>query len=89
MEVSGHGGKTLSLTALLPETFLNRTEGLFGRMNGRPQDDLTLPDGTALDVASSSPQEHFAFGADCEYRRSGGKTEGVVVGKRGGKDGQS
>ncbi|KAM3822634.1 sushi domain-containing protein 2 [Vipera latastei] len=64
VEVSGRGGKTLSLTALLPETFLNRTEGLFGRMNGRPQDDLTLPDGTALDVASSSPQEHFAFGAD-------------------------
>ncbi|ETE57082.1 Sushi domain-containing protein 2, partial [Ophiophagus hannah] len=64
VEVSGHGGKVLSLTVLLPETFQDQTEGLFGRMNGRPQDDLTLPNGTALDVASSGPQEHFAFGAE-------------------------
>lgn len=77
----------LSLTALLPETFLSQTEGLFGLMNGRPQDDLTLPNGTALDVASSGPQEHFAFGADCECGRSGGKMGGG--GKQGGKDGQS
>ncbi|XP_029141937.1 sushi domain-containing protein 2 [Protobothrops mucrosquamatus] len=64
LEVRGHGGKMLSLTALLPETFLNQTEGLFGLMNGQWQDDLTLPNGTALDVASSGPREHFAFGAD-------------------------
>lgn len=78
----------LSLTALLPETFLNQTEGLFGLMNGRPQDDLTLPNGTALDVASSRSREHFAFGADCECARSGGE-EGGERGKQGGKDGQS
>ncbi|KAG8147564.1 hypothetical protein E2320_022994 [Naja naja] len=64
VEVSGHGGKALGLTVLLPETFQDQTEGLFGRMNGRPQDDLTLPNGTALDVASSGPREHFAFGAE-------------------------
>ncbi|XP_058035289.1 sushi domain-containing protein 2 isoform X2 [Ahaetulla prasina] len=68
VEVSGHGGKVLSLTVLLPDTFQNRTEGLFGLMNGRAQDDLTLPNGTALDVASSGPQEHFAFGADWAIR---------------------
>lgn len=79
LEVRGHGGKMLSLTALLPETFLNQTEGLFGLMNGQRQDDLTLPNGTALDVASSGPREHFAFGADCECGRSGGE-----MGGRGG-----
>uniref|UniRef100_A0A670ZID8 Sushi domain containing 2 n=1 Tax=Pseudonaja textilis TaxID=8673 RepID=A0A670ZID8_PSETE len=63
VEVSGHGGQVLSLTVLLPETFQDQTEGLLGRMNGRPEDDLTLPNGTALDVARSGPREHFAFGA--------------------------
>lgn len=69
----------LSLTILLPETFQNQTEGLFGLMNGRPQDDLTLPNGTALDVASSGPREHFTFGADCEYSsHGGGRKKGCV-----------
>ncbi|XP_007439094.1 sushi domain-containing protein 2 isoform X1 [Python bivittatus] len=64
IEVSGHGGRVLSVTILLPETFQNHTEGLFGLMNGKPQDDLTLRNGTVLDVSSSGPQEHFTFGAD-------------------------
>lgn len=86
VEVGGHGGKVLSLTALLPETFQGQTEGLFGLMNGRPEDDLTLPNGTALGVASSGPREHFAFGADCEYGPSWGGRKG---GEPRGKDGQS
>uniref|UniRef100_A0A8C5SBY1 Sushi domain containing 2 n=1 Tax=Laticauda laticaudata TaxID=8630 RepID=A0A8C5SBY1_LATLA len=64
VEVSGQGGKALGLTVLLPESFQDQTEGLFGRMNGRPHDDLTLPNGTALEAASSGPREHFAFGAE-------------------------
>ncbi|XP_032094420.1 sushi domain-containing protein 2 [Thamnophis elegans] len=68
VEVGGRGGKVLSLTALLPETFRGQTDGLFGLMNGRPQDDLTLPNGTALGVASSGPREHFAFGAEWAIR---------------------
>ncbi|XP_063159217.1 sushi domain-containing protein 2 isoform X2 [Candoia aspera] len=64
VEVSGYGGRVLSVTILLPEAFQNHTEGLLGLMNGKPQDDLTLRNGTVLDVSSSGPQEHFTFGAD-------------------------
>ncbi|XP_063003497.1 sushi domain-containing protein 2 isoform X2 [Elgaria multicarinata webbii] len=65
VEVSKKSGRVLSLTVLLPEKFQNHTQGLFGVMNGNPQDDLILRNGTTIEAGSnSSPEELFAFGAD-------------------------
>ncbi|XP_053120715.1 sushi domain-containing protein 2 [Hemicordylus capensis] len=68
VEVQQRGGRLLSLTVLLPEKFLNHTQGLFGVMNNDPWDDLTLRNGTSLHASSSSPEELFAFGADWAVR---------------------
>ncbi|XP_066483592.1 sushi domain-containing protein 2 [Tiliqua scincoides] len=60
-------GRLLSLDVLLPEKFLNHTQGLFGVMNNDPGDDLAFRNGTTLHV-SSHPEELFAFGADWAIR---------------------
>lgn len=65
IEVKGNG-RLLSLAVLLPEKFLHHTQGLLGVMNNRPQDDLTLRNGTILQANTSSPEQLFAFGADCK-----------------------
>ncbi|XP_061442802.1 sushi domain-containing protein 2 isoform X2 [Rhineura floridana] len=61
-------GRMLSLSILLPEKFLNHTQGLFGVMNDNPQDDLAFRNGTTLDAVGCSPEELFAFGADWAIR---------------------
>ncbi|KAH0627745.1 hypothetical protein JD844_003886 [Phrynosoma platyrhinos] len=67
-EVSSQPGRVLSVTLLLPEEFLNHTQGLFGMMNGDPRDDLAFRNGTTLDASRSSPEQLLAFGADWAIR---------------------
>ncbi|XP_069070569.1 uncharacterized protein [Pleurodeles waltl] len=62
VEVRGMG-KFLSVMVLLPEKFLNDTEGLLGVMNGNPEDDFTFRNGTLLPT-SASPEELYRLGAD-------------------------
>ncbi|KAM4808187.1 sushi domain-containing protein 2 [Rhinophrynus dorsalis] len=62
VEVRGRGG-FLSVSVLLPEEFLNHTQGLLGVMNHNAMDDFTLRNGTVL-PPNANPQELFQFGAD-------------------------
>lgn len=64
VEIRGSGG-FLTLTILLPEKFMNHTRGLFGVMNGNPQDDYTFKNKTTMSV-HASPQQVFEFGASCK-----------------------
>ncbi|KAJ7322239.1 hypothetical protein JRQ81_018526 [Phrynocephalus forsythii] len=64
VEVSRWKASSLSLTVLLPEKFLNHSQGLFGTINGNPRDDLTFRNGTSLDTDYSTPEDLFVFGAD-------------------------
>ncbi|KAL2298448.1 hypothetical protein Nmel_015445, partial [Mimus melanotis] len=61
VEIRGSGG-FLTLTVLLPEEFMNHTQGLFGVMNDNPEDDYTFKNKTTLSV-HASPQQVFEFGA--------------------------
>ncbi|XP_017543667.1 sushi domain-containing protein 2 isoform X1 [Pygocentrus nattereri] len=61
VEVRGRGG-VMALTVLLPLEFNNHTQGLLGKMNDNPADDLTSSDGV-ITPANSSPQDIFTFGA--------------------------
>ncbi|NWS25030.1 SUSD2 protein, partial [Polioptila caerulea] len=61
VEIRGRGGY-LTLTVLLPEKFMNHTWGLFGVMNGNPEDDYTFKNKTTMSV-HASPQQVFEFGA--------------------------
>ncbi|XP_077044149.1 sushi domain-containing protein 2 isoform X2 [Agelaius phoeniceus] len=61
VEIRGNGG-FLTLTVLLPEKFMNHTWGLFGVMNGNPEDDYTFKNKTTMSV-HASPQQVFEFGA--------------------------
>ncbi|NXA71915.1 SUSD2 protein, partial [Thryothorus ludovicianus] len=61
VEIRGRGGY-LTLTILLPEKFMNHTWGLFGVMNGNPEDDYTFKNKTTMSV-HASPQQVFEFGA--------------------------
>ncbi|RMC05871.1 hypothetical protein DUI87_17414 [Hirundo rustica rustica] len=61
LEIRGNGG-FLTLTILLPEKFINHTWGLFGVMNGNPEDDYTFKNKTTMSV-HASPQQVFEFGA--------------------------
>ncbi|XP_054448861.1 sushi domain-containing protein 2 [Pteronotus mesoamericanus] len=61
LEVSVQG-PFLSVTILLPEAFLNRTQGLLGTLNDNPADDFTLRNGKVLPPTASS-RELFPFGA--------------------------
>ncbi|XP_075034646.1 sushi domain-containing protein 2 isoform X2 [Mixophyes fleayi] len=62
VEVRARGG-FLSVSTLLPDIFLNKTQGLLGVMNNDPADDLTLRNGTVLPI-TASPEQIFQFGAD-------------------------
>ncbi|XP_044131767.1 uncharacterized protein LOC122924584 isoform X1 [Bufo gargarizans] len=62
VEVRG-SGKFLSINFLLPEEFMNQTQGLMGVMNNNPNDDFTLRDGSVLSTSSTS-EELFQFGAN-------------------------
>uniref|UniRef100_UPI00398E6F94 sushi domain-containing protein 2 isoform X1 n=2 Tax=Pristiophorus japonicus TaxID=55135 RepID=UPI00398E6F94 len=55
-------GTILSITVLLPETFRNQTEGLFGVMNNYPDDDFTFRNGSLL-PADSSLEMLYELGA--------------------------
>eukprot|EP00076_Gallus_gallus_P045854 XP_025011392.1 sushi domain-containing protein 2 isoform X2 [Gallus gallus] len=61
MEIRGSGG-FLTLTVLLPEKFMNHTQGLFGVMNGNTEDEFTFKNKTTMSV-HASPQQLFEFGA--------------------------
>lgn len=65
VEVRARGG-FLSLTVLLPEKFMNQTRGLLGVMNDNPGDEYTFRNGTTMPL-DASPQQLFAFGADCKW----------------------
>ncbi|NXJ03679.1 SUSD2 protein, partial [Odontophorus gujanensis] len=62
VEIRGSGG-FLALTVLLPEKFMNHTQGLFGVMNGNTEDELTFRNKTTMSV-HASPQQLFEFGAN-------------------------
>nr|KAF6468060.1 sushi domain containing 2 [Rousettus aegyptiacus] len=53
----------LSVAILLPEKFLNHTQGLLGTLNDNPADDFTLRNGQVLPPTAKS-RELFRFGAD-------------------------
>ncbi|XP_067911298.1 sushi domain-containing protein 2 [Heterodontus francisci] len=55
-------GTILSITVLLPETFMNQTEGLFGVMNNNPDDDFTFRNGSVLS-ANASQEMLYKLGA--------------------------
>lgn len=55
----------MTLTVLLPQEFENRTQGLLGKMNDNPEDDLISSNGTIVGE-NSSAQDIFTFGAGCE-----------------------
>ncbi|XP_063272358.1 sushi domain-containing protein 2 [Prinia subflava] len=61
VEIRGSEG-FLTLTVLLPEKLVNHTWGLFGVMNGNPEDDYTFKNKTTMSV-HASPQQVFEFGA--------------------------
>ncbi|XP_010718687.1 sushi domain-containing protein 2 [Meleagris gallopavo] len=62
VEIRGSGG-FLTLTVLLPEKFINHTQGLFGVMNGNTEDEFTFKNKTIMSV-HASPQQLFEFGAN-------------------------
>ncbi|KAG8456187.1 hypothetical protein GDO86_002111 [Hymenochirus boettgeri] len=62
VEVRGREG-FLAITVLLPEEFINQTQGLLGVMNNNPVDDFTFRNGTVL-PADATAEELFQFGAD-------------------------
>ncbi|XP_065502109.1 kremen protein 1 isoform X3 [Caloenas nicobarica] len=62
VEIRESGG-FLSLTVLLPEEFMNHTQGLFGVMNGNTEDEYTFRNKTTMSV-HASPQQLFEFGAN-------------------------
>lgn len=64
LEIRGRGG-VMTLTVLLPQEFKKKTQGLLGKMNDDPEDDLTSSDGTVVG-GDSSAQDIFTFGAGCE-----------------------
>ena len=57
----------LSFVVTLSDDYRNRTRGLLGTWNDDPNDDFTLPDGTALSPSSTSREIHFYFGVKCEF----------------------
>ncbi|KAM4052284.1 sushi domain-containing protein 2 [Anomaloglossus baeobatrachus] len=62
VEVRGIG-KFLSISVLLPDEFINQTQGLMGVMNNNPHDDFTFRDGRVF-LTNSTSEELFQFGAD-------------------------
>lgn len=68
VEVRVHEG-FMAATVLLPTEFTNRTQGLLGRMNSDPSDDLLTQRGEIISSADATPEEIFTFGAGCECER--------------------
>lgn len=64
VEVRAYDG-LMAVTVLLPPEFTNHTQGLLGRMNSDPSDDLTTQQGEAVST-TATPEEIFTFGAGCE-----------------------
>ncbi|XP_066834877.1 sushi domain-containing protein 2 isoform X3 [Anser cygnoides] len=62
VQIRGSGG-FLTLTVLLPDKFMNHTQGLFGVMNGNTEDEYTFKNKTTISV-NASPQQLFEFGAN-------------------------
>uniref|UniRef100_A0A4W3HPH9 Sushi domain containing 2 n=1 Tax=Callorhinchus milii TaxID=7868 RepID=A0A4W3HPH9_CALMI len=60
VEVKGRGA-ILGIVVLLPEEFTNQTEGLFGVMNGDPDDDLGIRNGSLL-PGDASPEQLYEMG---------------------------
>lgn len=58
-------GPFLSVSVLLPESFVSHTRGLLGTLNGDSSDDFTLRNGQVL-PPSASAEQLLQFGADCE-----------------------
>ncbi|XP_072455695.1 sushi domain-containing protein 2 [Notamacropus eugenii] len=55
----------LSVNVLLPDKFINRTQGLLGTLNNISSDDFTLRNKTVLSPQiTSDPHKLFEFGAD-------------------------
>ncbi|GCC36735.1 hypothetical protein chiPu_0015233 [Chiloscyllium punctatum] len=54
-------GALLSITVLLPDTFMNWTEGLFGVMSNSSDDDFTFRNGSVL-AADASPEMFYELG---------------------------
>lgn len=79
VEVHVHEG-LMAVTVLLPPEFANRTQGLLGRMNSDPSDDLMTRQGEVVSSAdSATPEEIFTFGAGCECRRLlSNRTESIL-----------
>ncbi|XP_020833252.1 sushi domain-containing protein 2 isoform X2 [Phascolarctos cinereus] len=68
VEVQAHE-HFLSVNILLPEEFLNHTQGLLGTLNNIPSDDFTLRNETVLPPEiTSEPHKLFEFGADWAIR---------------------
>ncbi|XP_076141116.1 sushi domain-containing protein 2-like, partial [Alosa pseudoharengus] len=53
---------TMAATVLLPKEFTNSTQGLLGKMNNDPKDDLVSSTGETVPDASS-PEQVYSFGA--------------------------
>lgn len=56
---------TMAATVLLPDEFRDLTQGLLGKMNDDPKDDLVHSNGETVPDGNSA-QEVFSFGASCE-----------------------
>lgn len=61
VEIRGQG-QVISVTILLPEKFVNHTEGILGVMNNNPTDDFVFRNGTILPV-NATAEQLFEFGA--------------------------
>ena len=57
----------LSFVVTPGDDYKNTTKGLLGTWNDNPDDDFTLPNGTALPPSSTLREIHFGFGVKCEY----------------------
>jgi hypothetical protein len=57
----------LQITVGTPASDVNTTRGLLGVYNGNPDDDLTAPDGSVVDSASSERTIYYEFGEKCKF----------------------
>ena len=57
----------LSFVVTPADIYKSTTKGLLGTWNDDPDDDFTLPDGTALPSSSTLRKIHFGFGVKCNY----------------------
>ncbi|XP_071339844.1 sushi domain-containing protein 2 isoform X2 [Trachinotus anak] len=62
VEVRVHEG-VMAVTVLLPPEFANHTQGLLGRMNSDPTDDMLTQHGEVISSADATPEKIFTSGA--------------------------